>query len=233
MEENKGLLRKVLAVFFAFLVVLNIFRTESVKDQVESLVSAVDSLDYRIVEIRNREAADYEVSLLPGTDGKKVEGLVKDNARLQTRVSDLQTKVSDLQSKVTAMQKSVDRLSSGQRQVSSSGQSSGKVAPASSSGSGRVSGRVTVSAKVKVEDRYVEKEVLPKVTTGPEGVVVVAITIDPGGSVITAKIGAGTSVKDEEILEKCKEAALKTRFNINVYIGSKHPATITYTFIGQ
>lgn len=233
MEENKGLLRKVIAVFFAFLVVLNMFRTESVKDQVESLVSAVDSLDYRIVEIRNREAADYEVSLLPGMDGKKVEGLVKDNARLQTRVSDLQTKVSDLQSKVTAMQKSVDRLSSGQRQGSSSGQSFGKVAPAFSSGSGKAFGQVTVSAKVKVEDRYVEKEVLPKVTTGPEGVVVVSMTIDPGGNVTTARIGSGTTIKDEEILDKCKEAALKTDFNINVYAGTKHPATITYTFVGK
>lgn len=72
--------------------------------------------------------------------------------------------------------------------------------------------------------------VLPQVTVGPEGVVVINITIDPGGDVSRARVGTGTTIKDEDILDKCKEAALKTRFNINVHVSSNHPGTITYTF---
>ena len=77
------------------------------------------------------------------------------------------------------------------------------------------------------------RTVLPQVSTGPEGIVVVSVTIDPGGNVSGAKIGSGTTIKDEEILDKCKEAALKSKFNINVYVGSKHPGTITYTFTAK
>ena len=59
------------------------------------------------------------------------------------------------------------------------------------------------------------------------------LQIDPGGNVSGAKIGSGTTINDEEILDKCKEAALKSKFNINVYVSSKHPGTITYTFTAK
>ena len=84
-----------------------------------------------------------------------------------------------------------------------------------------------------MEDRYVEKSTLPQVTSGPEGTVVISITIDPGGNVSRAKVGTGTTIQDEDILDKCKEAALKTKFNINVYVSSNHPGTITYTFTAK
>ena len=148
-------------------------------------------------------------------------------------VSDLAKSVSDLQSKVNSLQKTVDRLSGGQQRQASTNPVSSTATTAQPSSASNTSGRVSVAAKVKVEDRYVEKTVLPQVSTGPEGTVVVSITIDPGGSVSGAKIGSGTTIKEEEILDKCKEAALRSKFNINVYVGSKHPGTITYTFTAK
>ncbi len=149
-------------------------------------------------------------------------------------ISDLAKTVSDLQAKVNTMQKTVDRLSRGQQRQASSGQASSAASSTQpASGSSQSSGRVSVTSKVKVEDRYVEKTALPQVSTGPEGTVGVNVTIDPGGNVSGAKIGSGTTIKDEEILDKCKEAALKSKFNINVYVSSKHPGTITYTFTAR
>ena len=149
-------------------------------------------------------------------------------------VSELTKSVSDLQSKVNIMQKTIDRLSIGQqRQASSNQTSSTATTTQPSSGTSQSSGRVSVTSKVKVEDRYVEKTALPQVSNGPEGIVVVNVTIDPGGNVSGAKIGTGTTINDEEILDKCKEAALKSKFNINVYVSSKHPGTITYTFTAK
>lgn len=94
--------------------------------------------------------------------------------------------------------------------------------------------RVSVTAKVKVEDRYVDRTlVLPKVTTGPQGIVIVGVIMDHGGDVTSARIQSGTTISDEDVLDACKEAALKTRFSINFDVSAKHPGTITYTFTAK
>ena len=217
MEDNNSFLIKTIAGALILILALNVYRTESTKKQMDRLAATVDSLTVRVDAIENPDFSGIVSDHLSGADAKKV--------------SDLAKSVSDLQAKVNTMQKTVDRLSSGQRQASSS--QGGNAASAPSSGSTKSSGRVSVTSKVKVEDRYVEKNALPQVSTGPEGIVIVSVTIDPGGNVSSARIGSGTTIKDEEILDKCKEAALKTRFNINVYVGSKHPGTITYTFTAR
>jgi len=262
MEDNSFLI-KVMAGALILILALNVYRTESTKKQMDRLAATVDSLTVRVGALENPDFSGIVSDPLSASDAKKVSDLAKGLSQLQSKVSALQGKVdgisstpsaksngaatvsesgkevsdlaksvSDLQAKVNTMQKTVDRLSSGQRQASSS-QGGGAVVSAPSSGSTKSSGRVSVTSKVKVEDRYVEKDALPQVSTGPEGTVIVSVTIDPGGSVSSARIGSGTTIKDEDILDKCKEAALKTRFNINVYVGSKHPATITYTFTAR
>ena len=178
-------------------------------------------------------ALQGKVDNLPSASSGNSSGTAASTASSKG-ISDLAKTVSDLQAKVNTMQKTVDRLSSGQQRQASSGQTSSAASSTQpASGSGQSSGRVTVTSKVKVEDRYVEKTALPQVSTGPEGTVVVNVTIDPGGNVSGAKIGSGTTINDEEILDKCKEAALKSKFNINVYVSSKHPGTITYTFTAK
>lgn len=93
------------------------------------------------------------------------------------------------------------------------------------------SSRVSVSAKVKVENRYVVGTTyLPKVTTGPEGVVVVDVTIDEIGIVTAASLNTSSTVKNEEIVDLCKEAALKTKFSYNPGAAGRVKGRITYTF---
>ncbi len=107
-----------------------------------------------------------------------------------------------------------------------------KTSAASCSSSAK--GRISVSAKVKVEDRYVSGTTyLPKITTGPTGVVVVGITISHSGSVTSARIKSESTITDEDVLDACKDAALRTSFNVNIDVSNKHPATIIYTFAAK
>lgn len=263
MEDNNSFLIKTIAGALILILALNVYRTESTKKQMDRLATTVDSLSVRMDALEYPDFSEIGSRAVQNVDNKAVADLAKGLTQLQSKVtalqgkvdnissnpsvdskgtaapaasgkdvSDLAKSVSDLQAKVNTLQKTVDRLSSGQRQTSSNPVSSSASSAQPSSGSNS-SGRVSVTAKVKVEDRYVEKTVLPQVSTGPEGTVVVSVTIDPGGSVSGAKIGTGTTIQDEEILDKCKEAALKSKFNINVYVGSKHPGTITYTFTAK
>ena len=263
MEDNNSFLIKTIAGALILILALNVYRTESTKKKMDRLASTVDSLSVRMDAIEYPDFSDIGSGAVQNVDNKTVADLAKGLTQLQSRVaalqgkvdnissnpsvdskgtaapatsgkdvSDLSKSVSDLQSKVNSLQKAVDRLSGGQRQASTNPVSSTATTAQPSSGI-NTSGRLSVAAKVKVEDRYAEKTVLPQVSTGPEGTVVVSITIDPGGSVSGAKIGSGTTIKEEEILDKCKEAALRSKFNINVYVGSKHPGTITYTFTAK
>jgi hypothetical protein len=148
-------------------------------------------------------------------------------------VSDLAKSVSDLQSKVNSMQKTVDRLSGGQRQASTNTVSSSASSAQPSSGN-KSSGRVSVTAKVKVEDRYVSgKTPIPSVTNGPTGVVVIGVTMNRVGIVSKATVNTGTTITDEEILDACKEAALKTSFGYNPEAPDHSVGTITYTFTAK
>jgi len=210
MEDNSFLI-KTIAGALILILALNVYRTESTKKQLDHLAVTVDSLTARVGAIEYPNFSDIESDPLSGRDTKKI---------------------ADLQSKVDAMQKKIDQLSSGQRQAPSN-QGGNPATTTPVSGSNKPSGRVSITAKVKIEDRYAENTVSPQVTNGPEGIVVVNITIDPLGNVTSARIGSGTTIEDEEVLDKCKEAALKSDFNMNVSAGSKHPGKITYTFTGK
>ena len=149
-------------------------------------------------------------------------------------VSDLAKSVSDLQSKVNAMQKTIDRLSSGQQRQASSSQASSPSTSSQSSSTGKSSGKLSVAAKVKVEDRYVNgRTPLPAVSTGPAGVVVIGVTMNRVGIVSKATVNSGTTITDEDILDACKEAALKTSFAYNPDAPNHSVGTITYTFTAR
>ena len=62
--------------------------------------------------------------------------------------------------------------------------------------------------------------------------VVLTILVDYSGDVKSAKLQSATGVANEEVIEACKKAALKTNFNYNSDIGydTKQSDTITYIF---
>lgn len=89
--------------------------------------------------------------------------------------------------------------------------------------------KVSITAKAKVENRYVIGTTnLPDVSSGPTGIVVVNIKTNRLGTVISVSINESSTISDEDILDACKEAALKTDFSYNP--NASTTGIITYTF---
>lgn len=70
-------------------------------------------------------------------------------------------------------------------------------------------------------------------TIGPAGVVVINVTMDRVGIVGSVSVNSSSTIIDEEILDQCKEAALKTSFAYNPDAPNKTTGTITYTFTSK
>lgn len=91
--------------------------------------------------------------------------------------------------------------------------------------------RLKVKSSYRMEDRYVGYKVYePQELGSAEGIVKLDITISTIGQVNSAKLNSASTITDEEVIEACKKAALKTDFNINLDAPKLQQGTITYTF---
>lgn len=91
--------------------------------------------------------------------------------------------------------------------------------------------RLKVKSSYRMEDRYVRYEVYePQELGNAEGIVKLDITINYSGDVKSAKLNSASTITDEEVIEACKKAALKTSFNYNSDAPKLQQGTITYTF---
>lgn len=94
--------------------------------------------------------------------------------------------------------------------------------------------KVTVSSKYRLEDRYVSYKVYDPDFIGQQaGEVVLNISVDYSGDVISAKLKSATGVTNEDVIEACKKAALKTSFNYDKNSRSTQTGTITYIFTSK
>lgn len=88
-----------------------------------------------------------------------------------------------------------------------------------------------VKSSYRMEDRYVGYKVYePQELGSAEGIVKLDITINYSGDVKSAKLNSASTITDEEVIEACKKAALKTDFNLNLDAPKLQQGTITYTF---
>ena len=222
-DNNNSYLVKAIAAALILVLGLNVYRTESTKKQMDALSSKVEALSAKIDTL---EFPTFpEIGSVPAPDASSKQ------------VSALSRSVANLESKVNSLERSVDRLSANRQQTASSNtqqkpaaSSAAATAPSSSPSSGRVS----ITTKVKVEDRYVSgKTPVPAVSSGPAGVVVIGVTMDRVGIVSKATVNSGTTISDEDILDACKEAALKTSFSYNPDAPNHSVGTITYTFTAR
>ena len=78
-----------------------------------------------------------------------------------------------------------------------------------------VTPRLKVKSSYRMEDRYSYGVDDPQELGNAEGIVKLDITIDKYGDVKSAKLNSASTITDEEVIEACKKAALKTRFNYN------------------
>lgn len=101
----------------------------------------------------------------------------------------------------------------------------------------RAKQKVTLSSKYRLEDRYVGYGgvVDPEILGNEAGEVVLDIYVDYSGDVKSAKLKSATGITNEDVIEACKKAALKTSFNSNLDMdmGEKQAGTITYTFTAK
>lgn len=219
-ENNNNVIIKGLAIILIAILGLNVYRTETTMKELATLSDTVAGIQAQL------DSLEFPV-------GQPAAPIGSSNKQ----VTDLTKKVSSLESKITALQGTVDRLAKASSQTTT--RPAANTGSQSQSGAAAVStagkvGRVSVSAKVKVENRYVNGATyLPKVTTGPAGVVIINVTMDQIGIVGSVSVNSGSTITDEEILDQCKEAALKTSFSYNPDAPSKSRGTITYTFTAK
>lgn len=91
--------------------------------------------------------------------------------------------------------------------------------------------RLKVKSSYRMEDRYVGYKVYePQELGSAEGIVKLDITISTIGQVNSAKLNSASTITDEEVIEACKKAALRTDFNLNLDAPKLQQGTITYTF---
>lgn len=228
-DNNNNIIVKGLAIILIAILGLNVYRTETTKKEMAQLATAVEQLSAQLDSIG---AVRAPAGTAPAT-----------SAVSKREFTTLSKSVSSLDSKVTALQGTVDRLSRRQAQSggtsgvsgsATSGQTSSAGGSAAATRFSSTSGRVSVAVKVKVENRYVNGSTpLPKVTTGPVGVVVINVTMDRVGIVGSVSVNSSSTISDEDILDQCKEAALKTNFAYNPDAPNKSTGTITYTFTAR
>lgn len=90
--------------------------------------------------------------------------------------------------------------------------------------------RLKVKSSYRMEDRYSYGVDDPQELGNADGIVKLDITISTLGQVKSAKLNSASTITDEEVIEACKKAALKTRFNYNYDAPKLQQGTITYTF---
>lgn len=90
--------------------------------------------------------------------------------------------------------------------------------------------RLKVKSSYRMEDRYSYGVDDPQELGNADGIVKLDITIDIYGQVKSAKLNSASTITDEEVIEACKKAALKTMLNLNSDAPKLQQGTITYKF---
>lgn len=91
--------------------------------------------------------------------------------------------------------------------------------------------QINVSVKAKVENRYLSnRSDIPIKKDGITGVVIIDIVVKSYGEVTKVSLNPASTIKDEDIIDSCKECALKTRLSSNFDCPDRQTGTITYTF---
>lgn len=93
-----------------------------------------------------------------------------------------------------------------------------------------VAPRLKVKSSYRMEDRYSYGVYEPQELGNAEGIVKLDITINYSGDVKSAKLNSASTITDEEVIEACKKAALKTSFNYNSDAPKLQQGIITYKF---
>lgn len=216
MEDNGNMVVKILAIVLITILGINVYRTEKTNQIVSSIAEKVDSLNTRLDSLEQIKTPNQGASL----------------KAVNKKVADISNAVARLESKVEKLSSTKQQAAATAPRSATSSAPSPKTSSTMPTNGTKV--RVAVSAKVKVENRYVLGSTpLPKVTYGPTGVVVINVVVNRVGTVGSVSVNTNTTINDEDVIDACKEAALRTEFAYNSEAPDKTQGFIAYTFTAK
>lgn len=238
MEDKSNLVIKIIvAALLLGAVVFYIFSTESssIKEvsnvnETTSLTEEPSGLEAEDININTPSVSNDNITALSNT----VSSLSKDIEELSKTISQLEKKVESLEKDLNKTQNNnnnnnsnnwLDRLIPSKNDSSKENNSN-----EDSKTSNSPYGEVSVTMKAKVENRYVEIENVPNIGKGPTGTVIIDIEVNIIGTVTKVSLNPNSTLKHEQVVDLCKESALKTDFSYNPEANNITRGTITYTF---
>ena len=199
-------------------------------------VAADILVDLRTVEELREEARrlEREVRLRQMADGGAVSNAVSNEAAdlrddRNTDMSQVRGLAEDADSRMSANRDAWDR---GLREIENMRADRGDER-ADVNRDSRAKGRVMVSFSITNPTRYSENLVVPGYRCERGGEVVVTVTLNRSGDVVSAAVDKGLSDGDGCMHETALDAARRSRFNLDAVAPERQTGTITYTFIPQ
>ncbi len=229
MEDNRGCMSNILVIILIAMAGYNIYCTYMLGEQMNEISCAISELKEaardtaEAIESPSASEGGIEADDVKDTEEVSIQGDSPEEASSQ--IKDVpESRSAGNSPALPDLSKIFGSRQSASAPASASASDGKEAAPA-------VQDRMQVKAKERIEDRYaMGGVVLPDVECDSEGVVVVDITVDRLGIVTGAEEGSGTTISDEEVLYRCKEAALKTRFSYNPDAEPQTSGTIKYIF---
>ncbi len=188
---------------------------ERLEQEIEQKRSAQDLSDVQN-KISNESAAEREQRIYDAQNAKQMEELQAQAQRAQERMNANRSTYED----------GLNR----QNEIMNQTSPSSTEVPASDA---KVKGRVTVSYEFRNPVRTAQYLDIPAYRCESGGEVVVVVTVNNNGNVLSASVDAAKSSGDDCMRETALRAARRSRFNIDASAPVKHTGTISYIFIPQ
>jgi hypothetical protein len=195
-------------------------------------------VDVRTVEELQQEAArlQREVRLRQSeaTAAQIANAISNAGADLSDdRNTDMSAMRDQLDGNTAGLQGNRDAWDQGLREIEAmKNPSKGKGSDASNKDT-RARGRVLVEFSLTDPLRLRDGLPVPGYRCEKFGIVVIDITVNRNGDVVSAKVNNGQSDGDLCMRETALDYAMRSRFNIDTSAPEKHYGTITYTFVAQ
>lgn len=182
----------------------------------------------REIELKRQSEIDWsEVRNLQSNDAMLNENLKDDRG---TQTSELNRAAEEAAERMAANRKAYESGLKEAQAILEAERNNGDKGKDSERKDSKYKGGVTVRFEFKDPIRKKVDLVIPAYRCDTGGQVVVAVTLDRGGNVISARIMSGG---DDSMRSEALKAARASRFNIDNSAPEKHSGTITYTFIPQ
>ncbi len=179
------------------------------------------------------DPADYQqLQNRISNDNAKLDPSLKDDRRSNSR--DIYDEAQRVQQQLAAGRqayeqgtKELEAMANRRRTATSSEQNASETLPKNV----KVQGNVTV--RYNLEGRSHIYLHVPAYQCENQGEVMVSITVDPRGRVISASVDKASSTDDNCILEMAVKAAYASSFNVDPKAPEKQRGTISYIFVRQ